>query len=295
MGACIGILILVHSGSTIPHHLNKGRVTCCQVVWWPLPPAGQWLAGCKAAREWADSSWAWGSSRRGWSSCSPGWGTHCRCRLWFRCQIPWKSPLRFDLGKIESVHNRIISVVFGNLACAHTRGDEIKCPEYGPLIDYQTLKFCLADRLKKLWEITLIFETLKIKITKCRKISFYSDCFSYLTSECRRSRLSVETEKWDHLSAVLRYSITFGFSLFWFSKAEFRINDILVRIRIRILGSVPFTNGSGSGFGSARLLLISAVTFKTPAKNIFSSSKFYLLCIFLFDCTFTSFFKDKLS
>jgi hypothetical protein len=50
----------------------------------------------------------------------------------------------------------------------------------------------------------------------------------------------------------------------------FRIRDILVRIRIRILGSVPLTNVSGF-----RILLFSSVTCKTPKKNIFFFSKFY--------------------
>jgi hypothetical protein len=65
-----------------------------------------------------------------------------------------------------------------------------------------------------------------------------------------------------------------------------RIRDILVRIRI--LGSVPLTNGSGF-----RILLFSSVTFKTPTKNIFFLSKF--LCSFLFEGIFTSFCKDKKS
>ncbi len=39
-----------------------------------------------------------------------------------------------------------------------------------------------------------------------------------------------------------------------------RIHEILVRFRIRIRGSIPLTNGSGSGFGS---------TFKTLTKNFF--------------------------
>jgi hypothetical protein len=53
-----------------------------------------------------------------------------------------------------------------------------------------------------------------------------------------------------------------------------RIHDILGWIRIRILGSMTLTNGSGfgSGFGSGsgswiRILLFSSLTFKMPAKN----------------------------
>ncbi len=65
----------------------------------------------------------------------------------------------------------------------------------------------------------------------------------------------------------------------------FRIRDILVRIRIRILESVPLTNGTGSGSCSFR---------QWPSrrqKKIFFKK---VLCLFLFG-TFTSFFKDKKS
>ncbi len=51
-----------------------------------------------------------------------------------------------------------------------------------------------------------------------------------------------------------------------------RIHDILGWIRIRILGSMPLTNGSGFGFRSGswiRILLFSSWTFKMPAKNLF--------------------------
>ncbi len=48
-----------------------------------------------------------------------------------------------------------------------------------------------------------------------------------------------------------------------------RIHDILGRIRIRILGSMRLTNGSGFGSGSwIRILLFSTLTFKMPAKNL---------------------------
>jgi hypothetical protein len=50
----------------------------------------------------------------------------------------------------------------------------------------------------------------------------------------------------------------------------FRINDILVWIRIWIRGSMPLTNGSrfGSGSGSRiRIRLFSSLTFKMRAKN----------------------------
>ncbi len=49
----------------------------------------------------------------------------------------------------------------------------------------------------------------------------------------------------------------------------FRIHDILVRIRFR--GSMPLTNGSGSGI---RILIFSSLTFKMPAKNKFFNTIF---------------------
>jgi hypothetical protein len=57
---------------------------------------------------------------------------------------------------------------------------------------------------------------------------------------------------------------------FYVLKAVFRIHDILGWIRIRILGSMLLTTGSGSGFRSGswiRILLFSSLTFKMPAKN----------------------------
>jgi hypothetical protein len=53
-------------------------------------------------------------------------------------------------------------------------------------------------------------------------------------------------------------------------------------IRIRIRGSMPLTNGSGS-------LPFSSLTFKTLTKNKFKKKFFY----FLLFGTFTSFFKDN--
>ncbi len=50
------------------------------------------------------------------------------------------------------------------------------------------------------------------------------------------------------------------------AQAVFRIHDILGWIRIRILGSMLLTNGSGSG-SWIRILLFSSLTFKMPAKN----------------------------
>ncbi len=57
----------------------------------------------------------------------------------------------------------------------------------------------------------------------------------------------------------------------------FRIHDILVWIRIQ--GSMPLTNGSGSG-SWIRILLFSSLTFKMPAKNK-SFNKIFYACYFL--------------
>ncbi len=52
-----------------------------------------------------------------------------------------------------------------------------------------------------------------------------------------------------------------------------RIHDILGWIRIRISGSMPLTNGSGSG-SWIRILLFSSLTFKMPVKNKFFNTIF---------------------
>ncbi len=52
-----------------------------------------------------------------------------------------------------------------------------------------------------------------------------------------------------------------------------RIHDILGWIRIRIRGSMPLTNGSGSG-SWIRILLFSSLTFKMPTKNKFFNTIF---------------------
>ncbi len=76
-------------------------------------------------------------------------------------------------------------------------------------------------------------------------------------------------------------------------EAVLRIHDILWWIRIRIRGSMPLTNGSGSRFGSgSRILLFSALTFKMPTKKLFKKKFFFIL---LFEGTFTSFSKGKKS
>jgi hypothetical protein len=74
-----------------------------------------------------------------------------------------------------------------------------------------------------------------------------------------------------------------------------RTHDILVqiRMRIRILGSAPLTNGSGCGADADPtpdpVLFLS---IKMPTKNNFSLS---VLMLFPVEDTFTSFFKDKRS
>jgi hypothetical protein len=75
----------------------------------------------------------------------------------------------------------------------------------------------------------------------------------------------------------------------WKLKPVFGIRGIWYRtIRIRILGSVVVTNGSVCGFCSFRHW-----PSRRLQKIIFLSSQ--LLCLFLFEGTFTSFFKDKKS
>ncbi len=54
----------------------------------------------------------------------------------------------------------------------------------------------------------------------------------------------------------------------------------------RIRGSMPLTNGSGSG-SWIRILLFLSLTFKMPAKNLFFKTIFF--CLLLFEGTFTFF------
>ncbi len=75
-------------------------------------------------------------------------------------------------------------------------------------------------------------------------------------------------------------------TLYPMSKAVLRIHDILVwiRIRIQIRGSMPLTNGSGSCY------------FRHWPSRCQQKTNFYflfLICLLLFEGTFTSFFKDK--
>jgi hypothetical protein len=66
-----------------------------------------------------------------------------------------------------------------------------------------------------------------------------------------------------------------------------RIHDILIRIRIR--GSIPLTNGSGSRSWIRGVPAILSLTFKMSTKtNFFRFSAYFFLKV---HCTFTSFFK----
>jgi hypothetical protein len=70
-----------------------------------------------------------------------------------------------------------------------------------------------------------------------------------------------------------------------------RIRDILVRIRIS--GSVPLTNGSGSDSGSSSgswYFRQRPSRLQVTTNNYFFSMFF---CLLLFEVKFTSFFKDK--
>ncbi len=66
---------------------------------------------------------------------------------------------------------------------------------------------------------------------------------------------------------------TIGYSKFNNFVTVFRIHDIFAWIRIRIRGSMPLTNRSGSG-SRIRILLFSPLTFKMPAKNKFFNTIF---------------------
>jgi hypothetical protein len=68
----------------------------------------------------------------------------------------------------------------------------------------------------------------------------------------------------------------------------FRIYDILVCIRIR--GSMPLINGSG--FGSDPAIFV--IDLQDVNKKLIRDKKKFF-CLFLFESTFTSFFKDKKS
>jgi hypothetical protein len=64
-----------------------------------------------------------------------------------------------------------------------------------------------------------------------------------------------------------------------------QIHDILGWIRIRIRGSMPLTNGSGSCY------------FRQWPSRCQQETNFFsqFFCLLLFECTFTSLFKDKKS
>jgi hypothetical protein len=69
-----------------------------------------------------------------------------------------------------------------------------------------------------------------------------------------------------------------------------RIHDILVWIRIQIRGSRPLTNGSRFGSGSFYNLIF-IIDLQDANKKKYKTK----FCILFFECTFTSFFKDKKS
>ncbi len=69
------------------------------------------------------------------------------------------------------------------------------------------------------------------------------------------------TDKQDQARCLYIPPLTTGFP-----ESVLRIHDTLGWIRIRIRGSMPLTNGSGSG-SWIRILLFSSLTFKMPAKN----------------------------
>jgi hypothetical protein len=75
-------------------------------------------------------------------------------------------------------------------------------------------------------------------------------------------------------------------TIFLLLTAVLRIHDFLVWIRIRIRGSIPLANGSGSGSFYFIIDLQDANKKQT-------NKKFF--CILLFEGTFTSFFKGKKS
>jgi hypothetical protein len=75
-----------------------------------------------------------------------------------------------------------------------------------------------------------------------------------------------------------------------------RIHDILGWIRIRILGSMPLTNGSGSWI-RIRILdpdpAILVIDLQDSSKKLIFVHNFF--CVLLFEATFPLFFKDKKS
>ncbi len=73
-------------------------------------------------------------------------------------------------------------------------------------------------------------------------------------------------------------------------RAVLRIHDIFVWIQIHIRGSMPLTNGSGSGCGSG-----SCYFYHWPSRRQQKNIKKRFFCLLLFEGTFTSIFKDKKS
>jgi hypothetical protein len=90
-----------------------------------------------------------------------------------------------------------------------------------------------------------------------------------------------------------RYQFFSALNFFQFL-AVLRVHDILGWIRIRILGSMPLTNGSGSWI---RVLdpdpALFVIDLQDVSKKLIFEHNFF--CLLLYEATFTSFFKDKKS
>ncbi len=142
-----------------------------------------------------------------------------------------------------------------------------------------------------LWDMKRLFESLCTKIFK----SFHEA--NILLTLCHISFIFLTQNKKKSLNV---FHITDGtIFLLWLLGLDgmrqepaiippvLRIHDILVWIRIR--GSMPPTNGSGSRFGSG-----SCFFHHWPTRRRQKILKKFL-CILIFECTFTSFVKDKKS
>jgi hypothetical protein len=96
-------------------------------------------------------------------------------------------------------------------------------------------------------------------------------------------QLIYKNDRWLPTIVQVQMWVYFGFS------TELRIHDNLVRIRIRIRGSMPLTDGFGFGSGS---LSFHHWPSRCQQKKITFLRKF--VCILLFEST-SSFFKYKKS
>jgi hypothetical protein len=90
-----------------------------------------------------------------------------------------------------------------------------------------------------------------------------------------------------------KYKKTFVDCRIFMRQAVLRIHDILVWIRILIWirGSMPLTNGSGSGVDPDPAIFV--IDLQDANQKQICLKKFF--CLLLFEGTFTSFFKDKMS